>query len=63
MAQKLSRLPATDGKETSHRDGSLFVREVRVEGLGGPIISFLHFIWDVAAFFSSLPARAEAAHL
>jgi len=37
VAQKLSRVPATDGKETSYRDGSLFVREVRLEGLGALI--------------------------
>jgi len=29
----LSRLPATHGKETSYRDGSLFLREVRLEGV------------------------------
>ena len=34
MAQELSRLPAANGKETSHGDGSLPLRQVRVEGLG-----------------------------
>ncbi len=33
-AQELSRLPATDGKERSHGDGFLPLREVRLEGLG-----------------------------
>jgi hypothetical protein len=37
VAQKLSCLPAADGKETSHGDGSLLLREVRLEGLGGLI--------------------------
>ena len=36
MAQKLSRLPATDGQEKSHRDGSLPLRKVRLEGLAAP---------------------------
>jgi len=36
VAQKLSRLPATDGKETSRGDGSLSLRQLRLEGLGGP---------------------------
>jgi hypothetical protein len=30
----LSNLPSTNGKETSDRDNSLFVRQVRLEGLG-----------------------------
>jgi hypothetical protein len=33
VAQELSRLPATDGKEKSHGNGSLPLREVRLEGL------------------------------
>lgn len=33
VAQKLSRLPTTDGKETSYGNGSLLLREVRLEGL------------------------------
>jgi len=37
VAQKLSRLSATAGKETSHRDGALPVRQVRLEGLGSDV--------------------------
>ena len=37
MAQKLSRLPGTDGKETSDGDGSLPLRQVCLEGLGALI--------------------------
>ncbi len=37
VALELSRLPATDGKERSHGDGSLPLREVRLEGLGALI--------------------------
>ena len=33
MAQELSRLPATAGKETAHGVRALHVREVRLEGL------------------------------
>jgi len=33
VAQKLSRLSATDGQEKSHGDGSLPLRKVRLEGL------------------------------
>jgi len=33
VAQKLSRLPAADGKEASYGNGSLLLREVRLEGL------------------------------
>ena len=35
MATKLSGLPATDGKEKSNRNGSLSVREIRLERLNG----------------------------
>jgi hypothetical protein len=34
VAKELSRLPATDGKERSHGDGSMPLREVCLEGLG-----------------------------
>jgi hypothetical protein len=34
VAQELSRLPATDVKETSHRDGALPLRQVHLEGVG-----------------------------
>jgi len=37
VAYELSRLPATDGKERSHGDGSLPLREIRLEGLGALI--------------------------
>src|SRR5712664_2078593 len=40
VAQKLSRLPATDGKEKSHGDGSLPLRKVRLEGLAALIPCF-----------------------
>jgi len=33
VAQKLSCLQATDGKETAHGDGALPLRQVRLEGL------------------------------
>jgi hypothetical protein len=33
VAQELSRLPATHGKETSHGNGSLPLWEVRLEGV------------------------------
>jgi hypothetical protein len=36
VAQKLSSLSETDGKETSHRDNRLLMRQVRLEGLAGP---------------------------
>jgi len=37
VAQELSCLPATDGKETSYGDGSLLLRETCLEGLGALI--------------------------
>jgi len=37
VAQKLSRVPAADGKETSRGDGSLPLRQIRLEGLGALI--------------------------
>jgi hypothetical protein len=40
VAQKLSRVPATDGEETSHGDGALSLRQVRLEGLGAVIKYF-----------------------
>jgi hypothetical protein len=33
VAQKLSSLSETVGKETSHRDGPVLLRQVRLEGL------------------------------
>lgn len=33
VAEELSHLPAADGKEGSHGDGPLPLRQVRVEGL------------------------------
>ena len=35
MAQKLSGLWIADGKKTSHRDGALPLRQIRLEGVGG----------------------------
>ena len=40
VAQELSSLSATDGEETSYRNGSMQMREVRLEGLG--ISNFAH---------------------
>ena len=33
VAANLSSVSATDGKETSHRNGPLLVRQIRLEGL------------------------------
>ena len=33
VAPNLSSVSATDGKETSHRNGHLLVRQIRLEGL------------------------------
>jgi hypothetical protein len=33
VAEKLSGMSATDGKEGSHRNGPLLVRQIRLEGL------------------------------
>jgi hypothetical protein len=33
VAPNLSSVSATDGKETTHRNGSLLVRQIRLEGL------------------------------
>jgi len=41
VAQELSRVPAANGKETSHGDGSLPLRQIRLEGLGA-LIHTLH---------------------
>ena len=40
VAQKLSRLSATDGQEKSHRDGSLLLWKIRLEGLAARLQSF-----------------------
>jgi hypothetical protein len=40
VAQKLSRLQATDGKETAYGDGALPLRQARLEGLGALIQCF-----------------------
>jgi hypothetical protein len=42
VAQKLSSLSATVGKETSHRNGPVLLRQVRLEGLIGQVESARH---------------------
>ncbi len=40
VASKLSSVSATVGKETSHRNGALLVRQIRLEGLASAIERF-----------------------
>ena len=44
MAQKLSCVQATDGEETSHGDGGLHLRQVRLEGLTQKLLYCMRLI-------------------
>ena len=39
VAQKLSSLPATHGKERTHGDDSLFLWQIYLEGLASPALT------------------------
>jgi len=59
VAQKLSSVSATDGKETSHRNGPLLVRQIRLEGLTSAAKYFPRAFWGKKTYATSKMTNRE----